>query len=247
MNESPSVAPPRVLVVEDDPSARAMLSAWLFTEQCVSELQSDLAGGRAALAAREFDLMICDMKLPDGEGVDLAADLSGPNLGLPVIFLTGSPTLETAMRSVKLRVAAYLIKPPDLDELRTILQREVSAFRCRRAIASSRRRLAEWDDELRRLEQEPTPLSPRPVVDYFQVTIRQLASILGELDRSVAQLGTDASAKEALRQVDLLNGLRSAVAVLERTRSHFKSKDLGDLRRDLEALLTRIDPKPDGG
>jgi hypothetical protein len=43
------------------------------------------------------------------------------------------------------------------------------------------------------------------------------------------------------REVDLVQGLRSAVAVLERTRSHFKSKDLGDLRKDLELILAQID------
>lgn len=239
--DAASPSAPRVLVIEDDPSARAMLNAWLHTEGCAGEVQPDAAGGRAALAAREFDLLICDLQLPDAEGTELAAELSGVNEGLPVIFLTGSPTLESAMRSVKLRVAAYLVKPPDLDELRTIVQREVAAFRCRRAIAASRQRLAAWDSELSRLEHDGASPAGRPVVGYLQVTVHQLAALLADLDRSMSQLGADAVARETLREVDLIQGLRSAVAVLERTRSHFKSKDLGDLRRDLEVLLGQID------
>lgn len=231
----------RVLVVEDDPSARAMLNAWLHTEGYAGETQPDAAGARAALAAREFDLLICDLQLPDGEGTELVAGLEGVNAGLPVVFLTGSPTLESAMKSVRLRVAAYLVKPPDLDELRAIVEREISSHRCRKAIAASRRRLAEWDGELHRLEQESAPATGRPVAGYLQVTVRQLAALLGDLDRSVSQLGADAASQAVLREVDLVQGLRSAVAVLERTKSHFKSKDLGELRHDLEALLAQID------
>lgn len=57
----------------------------------------------------------------------------------------------------------------------------------------------------------------------------------------MSQLTADSVARESLRKVDLVQGLRSAVTVLERTRSHFKSRDLGDLRRDLETLLEQID------
>lgn len=237
----PATSAPRVLVVEDDPSARAMLRAWLHTEGCLAETQADAAGARAALEREEFDLMICDLQLPDGEGTDLVAAVKGDNEGLPVVFLTGSPTLESAMRSVRLRVAAYLVKPPNLDELRAIVQREVTAFRCRRSIAASRRRLAEWDGELLRLDQDASAASGRPVVGYLQVTIHQLAALLADLDRCVTQLGADASTQALSREVDLVQGLRSAVAVLERTRSHFKSKDLGDLRKDLELILAQID------
>jgi DNA-binding response OmpR family regulator len=237
----PSSSPPRILVVEDDLSAQAMLRAWLHTEGCVAEVRSDTAGAREALESGSFDLMICDLQLPDGEGTELVAGVKGGNEGLPVVFLTGSPTLESAMRSVRLRVAAYLVKPPDLDELRTLVQREVAAYRCRRAIAASRRRLAEWDGELVRLEQDASAASGRPVVGYLQVTIHQLAALLTDLDRCMTQLGADAATRAVAREVDLVQGLRSAVAVLERTRSHFKSKDLGDLRKDLELILAQID------
>lgn len=237
----PSSRPARIAVTEDDPSARAMLGAWLHTEGCIGELFVDAATAEAALAAREFDLLICDVQLPDRTGPELAEAIGAPNLGLPVIFLTGEPTLETAMRSVRLRAAAYLVKPPDLNELSLLVHREVTAYRYRRAVASSRHHLAEWDGELARLEQLAVSPGDRPVVDYLQVTVRHLGVVLGELDRSVSLLGADAAGRETMAQLDLLNGLRRTVSVLERTREHFKSKDLGELRRDLEALLRRID------
>ena len=235
--------PPRVIVAEDDPSARAMLGAWLHTEGCVYELHTDAASALAALGAREFDLLISDVQLPDRDGPELAAAIEGLNRGLPVIFLTGDPTLDTAMRSVRVRAAAYLVKPPDLDELRELVTREVSAQRWRRAVVSSRLNLAEWDRELARLEQVAATPEARPAVDYVQLTVRHLAVVLGELDRSVALLGADPAGRTAFAQLDLVAGLRRTVSVLERTREHFKSKDLGELRKDLEALLRRIDGK----
>jgi DNA-binding response OmpR family regulator len=237
----PQSSPPRIAVAEDDPSARAMLRAWLHTEGCVGDLFVDAASARVALAAQEYDLLISDVHLPDGTGPELASTIGAPNLGIPVIFLTGEPSLDTAMRSVRLRAVAYLVKPPDLDELRLVLHREVAAHRHRRAVISSRNLLAEWDRELARLEQAAPTVEGRPVVDYLQVTVRHLGMVLGELDRSVAMLRVDAAGREIVTQIDLLTSLRQTVSVLERTREHFKSKDLGELRKDLEALLNRID------
>jgi DNA-binding response OmpR family regulator len=233
--------PVRIIVAEDDPSARAMLGAWLHTEGYTYELYADATTALAALAVREFDLLISDVHLPDRDGPELAAAIGAPNEALPVIFLTGDPSLDTAMRSVRVRAAAYLVKPPDLDELRVLVQREAKAQRFRRALSASRRHLAEWDGELERLEHGVMANDTRPAVDYLQVTVRHLGLLLGELDRSVSMLGADAAAREVLTQIDVLSSLRRTVAVLERTRESFKSKDLGELRKDLEGLLRRID------
>lgn len=158
-----------------------------------------------------------------------------------MIFLTGEPTLATAMTSVRLRAVAYLEKPPELDELRRLVFQEVAAHRYRRAVASSRKHLAEWDVQLAQLEQLATRPEGRPAVDYLQVTVHHLSLVLGELDRSVALVGAEPANRKRFEQLDLVNSLRRTVGVLERTREHFKSKDLGELRRDLVVLLDRID------
>lgn len=216
-----------------------MLSAWLHTEGCRYETAADARSGLAALAAREYDLLICDVHLPDFDGLELVKAIDDRNRGLPVIFLTGQPSLETAMRSVRLRVVAYLVKPPNLDELRALLHREVPAHRQRRIVAASRLRLHEWDRELVRIEAGLDTPSGTGAVDYLQATVRQLALILSELDRSVTLVAADRSARGRLDEIDLVAAVRKAVQVLERTRFNFKSKDLGDLRKDLESLLQR--------
>lgn len=236
-----SSAPPRVLVVEDEAVVRVMLGAWLSTEGCQFEVAGDARTAEIALAAREFDLLLCDINLPDRDGPELVATIKEPNRGLPVIFLTGEPKLETAIRSVQLRVVAYLVKPPNLDELRGLLRREVAAHRQRRAVAASRRHLHEWDAELAKLEQTLETTATRSGADYLQLTVRHFAAQLVELDRAFALLGADEAGRAVLAKLDVVASLRRTVQVLERTREHFKSKDLGELRKDLAGLLRRID------
>ena len=239
--ESSPHSPSRILIVEDDAVVRAMLSAWVHTEGYAFEVATTAAAAEALLAAREFDLLLCDVNLPDRDGPDLVAAIDGPNRGLPVIFLTGNPTLDAAMRSVRLRVVAYLVKPPDLDELSALVRREVAAHCHRRVLAASRCHLHEWDAELARLEQSAEAAGPQPLVSYLQLTVRQFAVLLAELDRSVSALGADEPGRAALAQVDLVASLRRTVEVLEKSREHFKSKELGELRKDLAGVLRRLD------
>ncbi len=232
--------PPRILIVEDDDAARTMLASWMLMEGFQSETASDLQAARRLLAEREFDLLLADVCLPDGDGPDLVAALEGNNQGLPVIFLTGNPSLETAMRSVSLRVAGYLVKPPNLEELRALIRREVAALRYRRLLTSSRRQLCEWDAELAGLEETVATACAPPLVNYLQVTLRHGATLLGEMQRAAFALGADEAGRNALAQFDLVTSLQRTVQVLEKTRINFKSKELGDLRKQLEALLRQL-------
>lgn len=238
-------SPVHALVVEDDPTVQAMLRAWLHLEGGQCTVQADIAGAREALASgTAFDILICDLHLPDGEGTDIVADLPDAHAGLPVIFLTGEPTLESAVRSVSLHVAAYLIKPPDTDELRRVLQREVSAYRSRRAIRSSRERLAAWDRDLASMQDTEATSLDRPFVDYIQVSIRHLTGHLVDLERSLALIKDDDANRRALNQGDLVQSIRTTIGILEQSRRQFKSRELGDLRRDLQAVLDRVDTPP---
>ncbi len=232
---------PHILIVEDDEAARAMLAAWVHTEGYRFEVARSAATADALLARHEFDLILCDVNLPDRDGPEFVAGITGANRGVPVIFLTGNPSMDTAIRSVRLRVVAYLVKPPDLDELRILVQREVAAHRNRRLLAASREHLHQWDAELARLEQMSDAPDGQPLVNYLQITLRHFSTVLGELERSVAALAGDDSGRAALSKIDLIASLRRTVQVLEKSREHFKSKELGELRKDLTTILGHLD------
>jgi DNA-binding response OmpR family regulator len=239
--ELPRSPQPHILIVEDDEVVGAMLSAWVHTEGYRFGLARSAKAGDALLAAHAFDLILCDVNLPDRDGPEFIEGINGTNRGVPVIFLTGNPTIETAIRSVRLRVVAYLVKPPDLDELSALVKREVAAHQHRRLLAASRHHLQEWDGELARLEQMAEAPEGQPLVNYLQLTLRHFATILGELDRSVSALAANDPGRAALSQIDLIASLRRTVQVLEKSREHFKSKELGELRKELDGLLRRMD------
>lgn len=239
-------AKPLILIVEDHDTTRAMLAAWVHSEGYRFKVATRAREAEALLAEQDFDLMLCDINLPDRDGPEIVGGITGRNEGLPVIFLTGNPTLETAMRSVQLRVVAYLVKPPNLDELHNLVGREVVAYRNRRILAASRSHLRMWDEELARLEVAPGAAEAQPLINYLQLSLRHFSIVLADLDRSVAALGADAEGRVALQQVDLVASLRKTVQVLERSKEHFKSKELGDLRRALDQLLTELD-RPERG
>jgi hypothetical protein len=160
-----------------------------------------------------------------------------------VIFLPGEPTVATAARSVQLRVVAYLVKPPDFSELRRLVSAAVADYRQRRALAASRSQLQEWDRDLARVEQlllAAPGSAATPRLDYFQLTVHHVARALLDLERAFAPLIATDATSDSLVKLDLLQAVRHTVAVLEHTRSHFKSKELGDLRRELEELLARL-------
>lgn len=236
--------PPRILLLEDDPAVRTLLARWIEREGGRLTVATTCAEAEALLRRQEFDLLLSDIMLPDGDGPGLVSRIEGENHGLPVIFLTGEPSVETAIRSVELRVAAYLVKPPNFDELRAIVAREVSSYRRRRRINASRRRLQEWDRELAELENLAGGSATPFTVNHLQLTLRHFGGLLNELESSVAILAADSSGRSALARVDLVASLRRTVQVLESSRRHFQSKELGDLRKELSTMLERLDAAP---
>jgi hypothetical protein len=140
---------------------------------------------------------------------------------------------------VRLPVAAYLTKPPDTAELKRVLDEAIADYRDLRLIRGGRNRLLEWEKELARVEQlagdSSDPSAGGAMQDYLRVSLRQIILQLSDLERATQVL--DRRAQDRLRQVDHVAALQHTVEVLERTRQNFKSKDLADLRRQLEWLL----------
>ena len=73
---------------------------------------------RQSLAERRFDALVADIQMPGNRDLELVqwAILNAP--GMPVILITGNPTVDSAVASLRLPVAAYLVKPVDYERLR---------------------------------------------------------------------------------------------------------------------------------
>ena len=109
---------PTVLVVDDEELFARAVGRKLRRSGMGCELVLDLAEARTRLTARRPDLILLDMRLPDGSGLDFLREIrAGDHADLPVLVLTAFGGLEDAVAAMKERADDYLVKPVDLDEL----------------------------------------------------------------------------------------------------------------------------------
>ncbi|OHB25454.1 MAG: sigma-54-dependent Fis family transcriptional regulator [Desulfuromonadaceae bacterium GWC2_58_13] len=133
----------RVLVVDDEPSAVRVLTAILEQEGYDVSSAMDVASAKEALARREVDAVITDMKMPDGDGLQLYGHIKAELPDLPVIFLTAYGTVESAVNAMNKGAFYYFVKPPDYLNLKSILARAVEQSRLKRELSQLRQKLSE--------------------------------------------------------------------------------------------------------
>src|SRR6184192_851296 len=112
----------RVLVVDDDPRLSRIFAELLHEAGFAVNTAAD---GRHALALLErmpFDTMITDLALPGIDGMGLLRTVRERGLELPVIFVTGTPQLSTAMEAVEFGAFRYLLKPIDAEQLVEVVE-----------------------------------------------------------------------------------------------------------------------------
>ena len=117
----------RVLVTDDDAAIRTVVREALRRAGHVVETAASLAEQRRAFASFRPDILVTDVVLPDGNGLDAVADLRGSQPGLPVIVLSAQNTFTTALRANEQGAFDYLPKPFDLGELTRAVSDALSA------------------------------------------------------------------------------------------------------------------------
>ena len=113
---------PHLLLVDDDPEALEWLSE-LAKGEGFSVAQADsLRAARIHLSRLQPDVLLTDLQLPDGQGSDLVKDLESRE-STEVILITGHASVESAVQALRLGASDYLVKPVDVERLRSILRR----------------------------------------------------------------------------------------------------------------------------
>lgn len=117
----------RILVVDDELLIRDLLYDF-FTGQGWDITVAD--GGQKAidyLKNQEFDVVLTDLKMPDIDGMDLAGRIRSLYDGLPVIIMTGFPSLDSAIQGIRHKVDDYIVKPFNVNQLFKAVKRVVEA------------------------------------------------------------------------------------------------------------------------
>jgi two-component system, NtrC family, response regulator PilR len=113
--------PPIVLVVDDEPDLLELVSLTLSRMKMKTRTAGDLAGARKLLKAERFDLCLTDMRLPDGDGLELVGWIQENRAALPVAVITAHGNVEAAVRALKLGAFDFVSKPLDLGVLRKLV------------------------------------------------------------------------------------------------------------------------------
>ena len=111
-----------VLVVDDEADIRELLELTLLRMGLAVESAASVAEAHALLSARRFDLCLTDMRLPDGEGLDLVRYIGEHCSDLPVAVITAYGSAENAVAALKAGAFDYLSKPVSLEDLRTLVK-----------------------------------------------------------------------------------------------------------------------------
>jgi len=113
---------PTALVVDDEADIRELLSLTLDRMGIDAVAAEDVESARRKLGEQKFDLCLTDMRLPDGDGLELVDWMQRNAAGIPVAVITAHGNVETAVQALKLGAFDFISKPLDLQNLRNIIE-----------------------------------------------------------------------------------------------------------------------------
>ncbi|HEX3578131.1 MAG TPA: sigma-54 dependent transcriptional regulator [Thermoanaerobaculia bacterium] len=114
-----------LLIVDDEASLRDFLSIVFEDEGWRVETAGSVAEARAAVAKNEPDLILCDLMLPDGSGIDLLREVKAGTPSVAVVMITAHTSTKSAVEALKAGAFDYIAKPFDIDELKIIVRNAV--------------------------------------------------------------------------------------------------------------------------
>ena len=211
-----------VLVIDDEELFARAVGRKLRQGGVGCELAFDLAAARAWLAGRRPDLVLLDMRLPDGSGLDFLRELrAGEHADLPVLVLTAFGGLANAVAAMKERADDYLVKPIDLDALMVKIERVLGQADLSRRLDYSRQRE-------QRARQEVSLVGTSAAMDALRsriARIQQLVGQAGETPPTVLIQGETGTGKDLAARALHLGSARA--------RSPFVHVDCAALPKDL--------------
>jgi CheY-like chemotaxis protein len=235
----------QILLADDDETFTHAAAELLRREGYECETVADGVSALIRTRERPFDLLIADLEMPGNANLQLVREIADEGRGLPVIILTGYPSVQSAVASIELPVAAYLTKPVDFPLLSQKVRAAVSRFRSYQLMQSTESRLKSYREEFSNTAAALPVTGGSPIDVFLALTLRNVMGSLTDLE----QLGKALSAQPVQphpcqllncpRGAQLRDAVATTVRVLEETKSSFKSKQLADLRQQLELMLER--------
>jgi DNA-binding NtrC family response regulator len=109
----------KILIIEDEASIRRVLTKILTEEKDTYQVDEAEDGsiGYQKIAQNDYDLVLCDIKMPKMDGVELLQAVKKIKPEIPIVMISGHGDMETAIQTMRLGAFDYISKPPDLNRL----------------------------------------------------------------------------------------------------------------------------------
>ncbi len=243
----------KILLADDEQTFLHSTADLLRDQGYECDCAMDAEEASALLHGAEYDLLISDINMPGNGQLEFLNAVHGEQQGLPVIVITGYPSVETAVHSFRLSAVDYLKKPFNIDELFGLIDPAVQKGQLARRVRKTKEEMQSLIGTLETLEnfgatERTSSGSDRgsfAVSAYLDQAVGHLATVSVGLKTTIDAIkhggvgeGTELNIGgvcprcQSYREV-----LYHTIQVLTKTKDAFKSKTLGELRRQVETAL----------
>ncbi len=236
-----------ILLVDDENTFRESTADLLISDGYHCDTATNAKSAIEKISESEYDVLISDIKMPGNDQLELIHKVKDIVPGLPTILVTGYPSVQTAIDSIKLPVIEYLTKPFEYDELVAAVSNAVTNRDAQKIVRKSEKRIDDWHKELVGLTvQMQNDFSPLTTNAYFTQTMVNIVASLKDLQNMTDLLPEKDSEESACSMFDcsrvkvLVDTISQTIDTLEKTRTSFKSKELYQLRKKLEKVIVSI-------
>ena len=186
----------KILIVEDEDAIRRVLKKVLSEENSKYKLD-EAANGEEAISlikSQHYDLILCDIKMPKKDGIDVLEFVIGYDSTIPIIMISGHGDLKTAVKAMRLGAFDYIEKPPDLNNLLTSVR-----------------------SALKNTSSKKSKINPKKTISKYEiigdskeiVNVKKLIEKISPTNAKVLILGPNGSGKELVARQIHSNSLRS--------------------------------------
>ena len=188
----------RVLVIDDDLGICECVQLLLETKGLECVVTNTVAQGVARLLGEQFDLVVTDLKLPDGSGLEIVATVKAHEAELPVILMTSFSSVENAIDALRIGAIDYIIKPFHNDDFCFAVERALKERRTRKENLLLKR-------TLKKMGNRRSIIGDSDGIRKMQTVIQRIAAT----SANVLIQGESGTGKELVAQALHYGGLRA--------------------------------------
>ncbi len=236
-----------ILIADDEETFRQSTAYLLQQQGYRCDCAADGPEALRMFRRSSYDLLVADIRMPGNNDLTLIRQVQETTGGMPVILVTGYPSVETATRSVPLPVVAYLTKPVGFADLLGHVKAVMDRSRTKRLAEKTLEMVEDCGGRLRELVQNlggARKLEGRVhLADNLEAATLSLAECCQAVQRLHASIVGEGTPPDACRLHNcsrlktLESAVQEAIDAIESTKNSFKSKELGNLRHRLQQVL----------